>query len=162
MQPLFLQRKERLQNILALPHAVLHVRTKPSLEQHPKDVNQSQGADPLPIARRSDGDRRSGSSPGSSSSLLRAFPGFPSDVSCRFARCYSGGTAPALPASLLSLATPDPSICCLLFIVMMASKRKNIIAFGYCQEMATGVSQPSSDSIFSLRSCLLDNSQIQI
>ena len=51
-----------------------------------KDANQSQGADPLPVARRSDGDRRSGSSPGSSSSLLCAFPGFPSDVSCRFAR----------------------------------------------------------------------------
>ncbi|EEX76062.1 hypothetical protein SELSPUOL_02557 [Selenomonas sputigena ATCC 35185] len=41
----------------------------------------------------------------------------------------------------------------MLFVVMMASKRKNIIAFGYCQEMAAGVSQSSSDSIFSRRNC---------
>ena len=94
--------------------AHLHTSGRPHfISASLKDANQSQGADPLPIARRSDGDRRSGSSPGSSSSLLCAFPGLPSDVSCRFARCYSGGTAPALPASLLSLATPDPSICCL-------------------------------------------------
>ena len=36
--------------------------------------------DSLPIARRSNGNRQSGSSPGSSSSLLRAFPGFPSGI----------------------------------------------------------------------------------
>ena len=36
--------------------------------------------DSLPIARRSNGNRQSGSSPGSSSSLLRTFPGFPSGI----------------------------------------------------------------------------------
>ena len=70
---------------------------------------------PFPIARRllkpmaSNGDCQSGSSPGSRSSLFCAFPRFPSVTSCRFAPCYSGGTAPVLHrSSLLSLATPDP------------------------------------------------------
>ena len=37
----------------------------------------------------------------------------------------------------------------MLFVVMMASKMKNIIAFGYCQGMAANVSQALPDSIFS-------------
>ena len=49
----------------------------------------------------------------------------------------------------------------MLFVVMMASKMKNIIAFGYCQEK--GGKRITSIAGFHLfRSCLLDNGQIQI
>ena len=98
---------------LALAHAASQ-RIKSPPKRRRKDADRpAQDADPLPVARRSDGDRQSGSSPGFSSSLLCTFPSSPSDVFCRFARCHSGGTAPAPPASLLSLATPDSSVCCL-------------------------------------------------
>ena len=112
---LFLQTREETAKYLclALAHAASQ-RIKSPPKRRRKDADRpAQDADPLPVARRSDGDRQSGSSPGFSSSLLCTFPSSPSDVFCRFARCHSGGTAPAPPASLLSLATPDSSVCCL-------------------------------------------------
>ena len=84
---LFLQTREETAKYLclALAHAASQ-RIKSPPKRRRKDADRpAQDADPLPVARRSDGDRQSGSSPGSSSSLLCAFPSFPSDIFCRFA-----------------------------------------------------------------------------
>ena len=70
----------------------------------------------IPITRRSNGDCQSGSSPGSSSSHVCAFPRITSVTfskmhaafSCRLAHCYSGGTAPASQASQHPIAVHDP------------------------------------------------------
>ena len=84
---LFLQTREETGKYLclALAHAASQ-RIKSPPKRRRKDADRpAQDADPLPVARRPDGDRQSGSSPGSSSSLLCAFPSFLSDVFCRFA-----------------------------------------------------------------------------
>ena len=84
---LFLQTREETAKYLclALAHAASQ-RIKSPPKRRRKDADRpAQDADPLPVARRSDGDRQSGSSHGSRSSLLCAFPSFPSDVFCRFA-----------------------------------------------------------------------------
>ena len=63
---------------------------------------------PLPIARRSNGDCQSGSSPGFSSSLLCAFPGsLPVTYYADSLAVTVAGPRRHLPASLLSLSTPD-------------------------------------------------------
>ena len=103
---LFLQTREETAKYLclALAHAASQ-RIKSPPKRRRKDADRpAQDADPLPVARRSDGDCQTGSSPGSvhrspAPSRSKLLP-----VTFLQVRSpHSGGTAPAHPASLLSV-----------------------------------------------------------